>query len=133
MTSGRRWNLDAGLEFSEHGDMFSNLCAKCRRGAIFNHFIFMNECCPACGHRFELEEGFFIGAMILTYFVSTLLALPVLLVSIFKLEMEFPLALGLAGVFMLIVTPILYRSSKIAWIHLEERFYQAFKKKRDGE
>ena len=91
----------------------------------------MNEVCPQCGHRFELEEGFFIGAMILTYFISTLLALPVLLFSLFKYEMEFPLALLLAGSFMLVSTPVLYRYSKLAWIHLEERLYQAFKKKRD--
>src|SRR4051812_20467629 len=110
--------------------MFSNHCAKCNQGQIFRYFFLMNEKCPVCGHHFELEEGFFIGSMIITYFISTMLALPVLLICVFKYEMEFPVALFLAGLMMLGTSPILYRYSKIAWIHLEERFFRAFEAKR---
>jgi uncharacterized protein (DUF983 family) len=113
-------------------NIFSNRCAKCKQGAIFHGFFFIHDNCPVCGHRFEREEGFFIGSMIIAYFISTLLTLPILLVSIFKFEMEFPLALLLAAVFMAVTLPIIYRYSKIAWIQIEERLYQSFKTKRES-
>jgi hypothetical protein len=93
--------------------------------------MILNKTCPNCGHRFEREEGFFIGAMIISYFISTLLALPVLLITVFKYEVEFVPALVVASAMMLITGPIIYRYSKLAWIHIEESLYQSFKAKRD--
>ncbi len=111
--------------------IFSNRCAKCKTGAIFHHFFFINEVCPHCGHRFEREEGFFIGSMIIAYFLSTMLTLPILLLAIFKFETELPLALLFASIFMAVTLPFIYRYSKIAWIQIEEQLYQSFKAKRD--
>jgi len=111
--------------------MFSNRCAKCHSGRIFEYFFRMNEKCTHCGHRFEREEGFFMGAMIIAYFISTLLALPVLLLCIFKFEMEFPFALALGAGTIAVNLPFIYRYSKLVWIHLEEKIYASFKAKRD--
>ena len=82
----------------------------------------MNRACPSCGHVFEKEDGHYIGAMIIAYFASSFLALPVLLLAVFKYDLEFPLPPILAGLQILLTGPVLYRYSKIAWIHLEERF-----------
>ncbi len=111
--------------------MLSNQCSKCGAGAIFKYFFIMNQNCPNCGHHFEREEGFFLGSMIIAYFAVTLLALPVLLVSVFKYEIEFGAALALAATVMAVTMPSLYRYSKLMWIHLEERIYISFKAKRN--
>ena len=111
--------------------MFSNQCAKCHSGRVFEYFFMMNEHCPHCGHRFEREQGFFVGAMIIAYFASTLCALPVLLLSVFKFEMDFGPALALGAAVMLFTLPVIYRYSKLFWIHLEEKIYVSFKAKRD--
>lgn len=52
-------------------------CPKCRKGNVFqypwarlNKFSEMHKCCPVCGVRFEVEPGFFFGAMYISYAFS---------------------------------------------------------------
>lgn len=80
----------------------------------------MNRTCPSCGNRFEKEEGYFIGAMIIAYFVGTMLALPTLLVAVFVMQVEFPIALLIACIQMLVCGLILFRFSRLAWINIED-------------
>lgn len=50
-------------------------CPKCEKGTIFNkigsifllRFPKMNNACPHCGYKFEIEPGHFIGAMYVSY------------------------------------------------------------------
>lgn len=81
----------------------------------------MNKKCTHCGHQFENEEGHYIGAMIISYFLTAFLALPPLLISVFIYKIEFELMIWIACVQVLITGPILYRYSKLIWIHMEER------------
>ena len=101
---------------------FSNYCGKCKTGKIFSYFLFFNRACPHCGHPFEKEQGHYIGAMIIAYFVTALLALPTLLLATFKFKVEEPLPIVFAGLQLLVTGPIFYRYSKLLWIHAEERF-----------
>ena len=79
----------------------------------------MNRICPSCGNRYEKEEGYFVGAMILAYFIGTLLALPTLLIAVFVMQVEFPVAVAVASLQMILCGLILFRFSRIAWINLE--------------
>lgn len=97
----------------------SNLCPKCREGKIFRGIMRMNSKCPVCGNVFEKEEGYFIGAMIASYFISFFLAVPVFLLSVFVFELEMPFALLLVSAQLLILFPILFRFSRLVWIHIE--------------
>ena len=47
-------------------------CPVCLRGAMFRNLLTMNEECLVCGHRFLREEGFFQGAMFISYAVGVL-------------------------------------------------------------
>ena len=62
-----------------------------------------------------------MGAMIISYFLSTLLALPLLLFLCFSREVDLVTALAAACMIILITGPVIYRYSKLLWIHLEER------------
>lgn len=49
-------------------------CPQCQSGQMFphsafniQHFMKMNEECPVCGLHFEIEPGFFWGAMYVSY------------------------------------------------------------------
>jgi uncharacterized protein (DUF983 family) len=48
-------------------------CPKCRRGDMFVNKMYsfssqkMNETCPHCGFRFEMEPGYFYVAMFVSY------------------------------------------------------------------
>ncbi len=48
-------------------------CPKCRRGNMFANSMYgfssqkMNETCPHCGFKFEIEPGYFYVAMFVSY------------------------------------------------------------------
>ena len=47
-------------------------CPKCRRGDMFKNKMYlssqkMNETCPHCGFKFEIELGYFYVAMFVSY------------------------------------------------------------------
>ncbi|MBP9185647.1 MAG: DUF983 domain-containing protein [Bacteroidia bacterium] len=53
-------------------------CPRCQSGDMFqtkatnlNGFTKMNEFCPVCEVRFEIEPGFFWGAMYVSYSITT--------------------------------------------------------------
>src|SRR5260370_33084347 len=53
-------------------DILHQRCPRCRSGKIFHHSVFvglpkMYERCPVCNLRFEREEGYFLGAMYISY------------------------------------------------------------------
>jgi hypothetical protein len=79
----------------------------------------MNTACPRCGHRFERESGYFIGAMIASYFLGTFLALPTLLCSIFLFDLPIFHSLLLSSVQLILFQPLLFRTSRILWIRIE--------------
>ena len=56
-------------------------CPRCRQGNIFEYsnwklsrFTATHELCPVCKLRYEVEPGFFIGAMYISYAMSVALA-----------------------------------------------------------
>ena len=79
----------------------------------------MNQVCPVCNIRFERESGYFIGAMIASYFLGVFLALPTLLLSVFWFEHSMLLALCLSSGQLILFQPILFRTSRILWIRIE--------------
>jgi uncharacterized protein (DUF983 family) len=42
-------------------------CPVCLEGKMFVGRFTMNPACPVCGHRFEREQGFFQGAMYVSW------------------------------------------------------------------
>lgn len=53
-------------------------CPRCQTGNLFKHsstnlkgFMAMNESCTHCGLRYEIEPGFFWGAMYVSYALTT--------------------------------------------------------------
>lgn len=63
--------------------MLKHKCPKCRKGSMFkyknsqlNRNLFAaNERCPHCGIKFEIEPGFFYGAMYISYAMSVAIIL----------------------------------------------------------
>jgi hypothetical protein len=80
----------------------------------------MEPTCPECGLVFEREQGYFTGAM----YVSYALALPVV-VTLYALarwvfpDWSFEAVLAAATVAFLPFVPAVFRYSRIVWIHLD--------------
>jgi uncharacterized protein (DUF983 family) len=95
-------------------------CPKCCIGKIFGGWITMNENCPVCGLKFGRESGYFFGAMYVSYalcvgFLGGLTLIGYLLLPNVPLE-----AIAVAAfVLYLPCVPLVFRYSRIIWIHLD--------------
>lgn len=105
--------------------VLNGLCPKCRQGKVFEypfysirHFDDMYEHCPHCGLRYEVEPGYFIGAMYVSYAISGGVALVVGFV-LFYLAGDpggWTYTLVIAPL-MVIIAPLNFRISRVVWLH----------------
>lgn len=93
-------------------------CPACREGRVFRGLVRMNELCPQCGHRFQEDEGFFLGAMYISYPLATLVlaALYFGLAAVCPGLPEWQLFLLCLPPFLLFV-PMIFRYSRVIWMH----------------
>ena len=96
------------------------LCPRCRQGRVFRSLMSMNETCPSCGHRFEREPGFFLGAMYVSYGLAVVIYLMLLGLAALALRGRPQLVVFGAALLMLLpCVPFLFRYSRLIWLHLD--------------
>jgi uncharacterized protein (DUF983 family) len=100
------------------------MCPRCRAAKIFRKSIFagfpgMQERCPNCGLKFEREQGYFLGAMYISYGLAlgTIVVLGLVLwactswslqrITVWAILLFLPLA------------PTLTLFSRVLWIYLD--------------
>jgi len=105
-------------------------CPKCRQGDLFYNkkiyqfkgFFDMPKKCPKCGQDFQIETGFYYGAMYVSYALTIALIVAVfialILFNIFSIE----LFLLLDFILLLIALPYLFKVSRSIWIALMIKF-----------
>lgn len=101
-------------------------CPKCRRGKIFSGSLYgfnfqkTNDKCSHCGMRFEIEPGYFYGAMYVSYvFVVGEMLIIGLLTYLITGNDKLPwLYITSILVSILLLTPLNYRYSKVFLLHL---------------
>ncbi len=103
---------------SKRGPSLRNICPSCKEGPIFNGLI-MNPQCPGCGMQFSREPGYFLGAMVLSYFASSGLGILLMLILFAGFKFNIVEAAVWSVLAVLVLTPVLYRTSRIIWIHLD--------------
>jgi uncharacterized protein (DUF983 family) len=107
--------------------MLHQLCPRCREGRIFRKSIFagfpaMHQHCPACGLKFEREEGYFLGAMYIGYGLG-LVAIVGFGVILWLITRWPPMRVTLwAVVLFLPLAPALTLFSRVLWIFLDQSF-----------
>jgi uncharacterized protein (DUF983 family) len=82
----------------------------------------MHERCPACGLKFEREEGYFLGAMYFGYILAlgTITILALLLWWLF--DWTFNKTVIVAVLLFLPLAPALTVMSRVLWIYLDQTF-----------
>jgi uncharacterized protein (DUF983 family) len=100
------------------------MCPGCRAARIFRKSIFtgfprMQERCPNCGLKFEREQGYFLGAMYISYGLAliTIVALALLLWAVTSWSMQKVTAWAI--VLFLPLAPTLTLFSRVLWIYLD--------------
>lgn len=101
-------------------------CPKCREGDMFEFplvhlrkFSHMHTYCPICELRFEVEPGFFIGAMYVSYAMSLgiFFVVSFLIYTLFNNPDFHYYVIGIP-LMVLILLPIMYRYSRVIFLHL---------------
>ena len=101
-------------------------CPKCREGDMFEFplshlrkFSRMHTHCPTCSLRFEVEPGFFIGAMYISYAMSLGIFFSVSagIFIIFNNPEFYYYVIGIP-LMVLILLPVMYRYSRVLFLHL---------------
>ncbi len=81
----------------------------------------MHENCPNCGLKYELEPGFWLGALWTSYPIVVAIELPFLFLAILAEGNMVWLWFALMIIFMAIGYPVMTRLGRSAWIHLNVR------------
>ena len=101
-------------------------CPKCRDGKMFEFplthvlkFSRMHSHCPVCGLRFEVEPGFYFGAMYISYAMSVMIFVVVGfgIYHLFDNPDYYYYMIGIPMV-VLILLPVMYRYSRVLFLHL---------------
>ncbi len=103
----------------------NGLCPRCRQGKIFckpfyspRGFDDMYEHCPHCGLRYEIEPGYFVGAMYVSYAISGGVALLIgFLLFYLAGDPEGWVYAAVVAPVMILIAPINFRLSRVIWLH----------------
>jgi uncharacterized protein (DUF983 family) len=107
--------------------MFRQRCPRCRTGSIFLYSIFrgfpkMCESCSICDLKFQREEGYFLGAMYISFglalAVITVIALLLWAVTGWWVTKDTIWAV----VLFLPLAPSISLFARVLWIYLDQTF-----------
>jgi len=117
------------------GSVLHNKCSRCRRGDLYvghnpynlKTFMQMNEHCPVCGQRFEIEPGFWYGTGFVSYALSVAVCVATFIA--WKVLIGFSLDdnrlfwwMGLNGLLLVVIQPVLMRLSRTIWLNFFVRY-----------
>jgi uncharacterized protein (DUF983 family) len=116
--------METGAQMSTVVAIFRQRCPRCRSGRIFRKSIFagfprMQEQCPGCGLKFEREQGYFLGAMYISYGLAliTIVALGLLLWAVTAWSLQ---KITLWAILLFLpLAPALTLFSRVLWIYLD--------------
>ena len=105
--------------------MVEERCPRCRQGKMFTYPVYkvsrfdqMYEHCPVCGFRYEIELGFFWGAMYMSYGLSV--GIVVLVgVGLYFLANDPPIWVYMIAVasITLLFTPWMFRFARVMMLY----------------
>jgi len=108
--------------------IFFNKCPRCNKGKFWKsnnpyYNLFLNEGenhshCLNCDLKFEIEPGFFYGAMYISYGLGIGIGSLILIISLAVFQMKNILLLSLIiGISILILAPVNYFLSRLIWLN----------------
>ena len=80
----------------------------------------MRQTCPVCGLKFEREEGYFLGAMYISYALALVTILALALGLWFFLRWSIQKTAIWAVILFLPLAPTLTLFSRVLWIYLDQ-------------
>lgn len=96
-------------------------CPRCGQPKIFEGWFKLRPSCPRCGYRFEREEGYWVGAIIInTAVIESLFVLGFVVVLVATLpDVPWPPLLAVALVTNGLFPWLFYPFSKTLWMAID--------------
>ena len=82
----------------------------------------MHECCPACGLQFHREQGYFLGAMYISYGLALAFILLLAGALWFVTRWRLDKVTVWAVILFLPLAPTLTLFSRVLWVYLDQSF-----------
>lgn len=113
-------------EKSQLQAILTSKCPRCRQGEMFAYpikdiskFDQMYKHCPVCSLRYEIEPGFFFGAMYISYAFSVALLVTVALILYFVFsDPELWVYMITVPVTVIGLLPVIFRFSRVLFLHV---------------
>jgi uncharacterized protein (DUF983 family) len=106
-------------------------CPVCHKGDVYyskqiyniREFDKMHTNCSVCGHKYEIENGFFYGAMYVSYAITVAFSVAFfLLTHWFWPSPEYYNYIINIVVGIVVIAPITYRGSRLIWMNLFSKY-----------
>jgi uncharacterized protein (DUF983 family) len=107
--------------------IWHQVCPRCRGGPIYRTslwrgFLNMHERCPNCGLKFEREQGYFVGAMYISYLLSIPPGL-IIVLAIWRISgWPFNTVMLAAFAAYLPFVPLVTRYARVVWMYIDRHF-----------
>jgi uncharacterized protein (DUF983 family) len=109
-------------------------CLRCGSPDVFDRWGEVAPRCPSCDYRFEREEGYWVGAMIVNLGAAMLLFLAIFLLALGLTWPDVPWfgAFLVSAVAMLVFPIWFYPRSKTIWVWLDQTVHPYTTEERGG-
>lgn len=111
-------------------------CPRCNEGDLWitdksyaKGFTKMHESCSECGLKYDMEQGFWYGAMYISYALGVAIVVSVVVALTVLTDYGIFEKSGVATVFLLFLMPPIFRLSRSLWINIFVRFDKELKYK----
>lgn len=126
--------------------IFRAKCPVCHEGKVFTHnhvfhpskFDKMEERCSECGHKYEIETGFFYGAMYVSYALTVAISVAVFVSTylIYSETVYWVYILLILGA-LIGLAPVTFRAGRLIWMNFFNSYnpeaIAKFKEKSNGK
>ncbi|MFD1553374.1 DUF983 domain-containing protein [Putridiphycobacter roseus] len=105
-------------------------CPHCRTGDLFTNpglfkyskMLDMPEHCAHCGQKYEIEPGFWIGALWTSYPIIVLIITPFIIAAVTMVNINVWFLAAALVLTMLIFFPLTLRLGRAIWIYIFVRY-----------
>lgn len=111
--------------------IFKGKCPVCHEGKVFKYknvfhpskFDKMNTSCERCGHKYEIETGFFYGAMYVAYALTVAISVATFVLT-YLIYSETPYWVYIINILLvlIILAPVTFRAGRLIWMNFFSRY-----------
>ena len=120
--------------------LFSMKCTRCRRGKLFRsnnpwkrkETFNMNETCPVCQQKFDMEPGFWYGTAYVSYVLTVAFSVTTfiawwVIIGLSTEDYRVFWWLGTNGILLIVLQPWIIRLSRTMWLSFFVKYDKDYK------